>query len=94
MCFEPWWCEARLTALGRLFAESQIESLNKTQPAYKWWQRRDAKLLNLFSELVGPDVEDPPSTALQLAAVLDGLRTERQSDSAAFTSAYTGDQGS
>jgi hypothetical protein len=60
-------------ALGRLFAELQVESLNKTHPAYKWWQRRDATLLNLFSELVGPYVEDASSTALQLAAMLDGL---------------------
>jgi AcrR family transcriptional regulator len=60
-------------ALGRLFAELQVESLSKTHPAYAWWQRRDAGLLSLFTKLVGPYVADPRSTALQLAAMFDGI---------------------
>jgi AcrR family transcriptional regulator len=59
--------------LSRLFAELQIESLNEAHPAYGWWQEREAALLALLTQLVGPYVVEPNSTALQLAAMLDGL---------------------
>ena len=59
--------------LGRLFAELQVESLNKSHPGYAWWQRRESAVLGLFARLIAPYVEDAASTALHLAAMLDGL---------------------
>lgn len=59
--------------LLRFMAELQVEALNPSHPAHQWWRRRDAVVMDLFSRLLGPHVEDPAAIARQLQAMMDGL---------------------
>lgn len=59
--------------LMRLFAVLQAESIDHDHPAHAWSRRRDAVVLAFFARLVAPYVNDPPSTARMLVAIMDGL---------------------
>lgn len=59
--------------LIQLFIVLQAESIDPEHPAYAWWRNRDAVVLDLFTRLVTPYVDDPRSTARMLVALMDGL---------------------
>lgn len=57
----------------RFLAELQSESLSPDHPAFSWWLRREAAMLDLFARLLHPFVADPAAIARQTLALIDGL---------------------
>ncbi len=57
----------------RFLAELQAESLSPEHPAFTWWLRREAAMLDLFTRLLFPFVIDPIGIARQTLAMIDGL---------------------
>lgn len=57
----------------RFLAELQAESLSPDHPAFNWWLRREAAMLDLFTRLLHPFVTNPAAIARQTLALIDGL---------------------
>lgn len=57
----------------RLTSVVRAESLDPSHPAHAWSQAQEAVVLDLFTKLLAPYVDEPRSAARQLLALMNGL---------------------
>ena len=60
----------------RLFAVLEAESLAPDHPAHDYFADRQAKTLDVFTELARPLCDDPRTLARQAVAMMDGLQIQ------------------
>ena len=59
--------------ITRLHIVLQAEALNHTHPAYDYFLRREAMVLDEFTRMFEPLFEDSDTLARQMLALMDGL---------------------
>jgi hypothetical protein len=60
----------------RLFAVLEAESLAPGHPAHDHFATRQARTLDVFTELARPLTDDPRTLARQVVAMMDGLQIQ------------------
>jgi AcrR family transcriptional regulator len=62
--------------LLRLLVVLQAEALNREHPAHRYFQRRQAMVLNEFAAMLAGHARDPREAARSVFALLDGLEQQ------------------
>jgi hypothetical protein len=60
----------------RLYAVLQAEALDEIHPAHDYFVQRESWIMDQFAKIVMGDVDDPPSTARLLVAMINGLEQQ------------------